>query len=63
MREWPIGQWALWTLIGIVTFSFLPERARLPFVAVVLLGAFASMEAKRRGASREFIAKTTGIEL
>lgn len=62
-KEWPIGQWALWTLAGVVTFSFMPPRARVPFVAIVLLGALASMELRRRGSSREFIEKTTGIDI
>lgn len=63
MDSWPIGEWAFWAIAGLITFSLLPDRAQLPMLCVILLGALAHMEMKRRGSSRDFLSKITGLSI
>lgn len=59
----PVGEWAFWALVGLITFSMVPQRAQFAALVVILLGALARMEMRRRGSSREFLSRVSGLSI
>lgn len=50
-------QWALWTLFGALLLTSMPDKARVPFLVVIILGALVYMEKKKPGESARFFKK------
>lgn len=55
----PVGLWLIWLIVAAVSYAFLPDRLKLPMLALLMLGGLAYVQTYG-GGLQPFLDRLTG---